>query len=116
MDEAEHRHRLAFIRRGRLIASGSPEKIRRQRMKAQVLEITPDDTPRAVKPLRRTAERGTLSLREVSMYGPLAHVVGTAIDQQKEAIADVLREANAAPGDVSVIEPSLEDVFVECMR
>ncbi len=116
MDEAEHCHRLAFIRRGQLIASGSPEAIKRQEMRGQVLEIAPDDTPKAVKVLRKAAESGALPLQEVEMYGPLVHVVGQDIDQQKEAIAAVLRESSVTPGAMTIIEPSLEDVFIECMR
>jgi ABC-2 type transport system ATP-binding protein len=116
MDEAEHCHRLAFIRRGRLIASGSPEEIKRQEMEGQVLEIAPDDTPKAVKLLRKAAESGALPLREVTMFGPLVHVGGRGIEQQREAIAALLRENGVEPGDMSIIEPSLEDVFIECMR
>ena len=39
MDEAEHCHRLAFIHRGRLVALGSPEAIKAEKMCGQVLEI-----------------------------------------------------------------------------
>ena len=116
MEEAEHCHRLAFIRRGRLTASGSPETIKQEQMKGQVLEIAPDDTPRAVRVLRSAAQSGTLPLREVTMYGPLVHVVGSDLDQRTDAIAALLREHGIAPGDITIIEPSLEDVFIECMR
>ncbi|MGD2179002.1 MAG: AAA family ATPase, partial [Anaerolineae bacterium] len=39
MDEAEHCHRLALIQRGAMIACGSPEEIKHEKMKGQVLEI-----------------------------------------------------------------------------
>ncbi len=39
VDEAEHCHRLAFIQRGKLIACGTPEEIKRNLMHGQVLEI-----------------------------------------------------------------------------
>ena len=116
MDEAEHCHRLAFIQRGRLIASGSPDEIKRNVMRGQVLEIAPDDTPQAVKVLRAAAESGRLPLDEVAMYGPLVHVTGSEMEQRRKAIAAELRHAGIEPGAMAIIEPSLEDVFIACMR
>ena len=116
MDEAEHCHRLAFIQRGRLIASGSPEEIKRDVMRGQVLEIAPTDTPKAVKVLRAARESGRLPLEEVAMYGALVHVVAQNMKQHQEAIAAELRRADVEPGNMAIIEPSLEDVFIACMR
>jgi len=110
MDEAEHCHRLAFIQRGKLIAYGSPEEIKRDVMRGQVLEIAPTDTPKAVKVLRAARESGRLPLEEVAMYGALR------MEQHREAIAAELRRADVEPGNMAVIEPSLEDVFIACMR
>jgi ABC-2 type transport system ATP-binding protein len=116
MDEAEHCHRLAFIQRGRLIAIGSPEEIKQSLMRGQVLEIVPSDTAKAVQVLRAAREAGRLPLQEVAMYGSLVHVVAPTMAQYQEAIAAELRQAGVEPGDMAVIEPSLEDVFIACMR
>jgi ABC-2 type transport system ATP-binding protein len=116
MDEAEHCHRLAFIQRGKLIAHGSPEEIKRDVMRGQVLEIAPSDTARAVKILRAARESGRLPLEEVAMYGPLVHVVAPDMERHREAIAAELAQAGVEPGAMDIIEPSLEDVFIECMR
>jgi len=116
MDEAEHCHRLAFIQRGKLIAHGPPEEIKRDVMRGQVLEIAPDDTARAVKVLRAARESGRLPLKEVAMYGPLVHVVAPDMEQHRESIAAELVRAGVEPGAMAIIEPSLEDVFIECMR
>jgi ABC-2 type transport system ATP-binding protein len=116
MDEAEHCHRLAFIQRGRLIAYGSPQEIKRDKMKGQVMEIASDNTPRAVQVLQGASESGRLPLEEVAMYGPLVHVVGEQVEQHREAIAAQLRKAGVEPGRMVLIEPTLEDVFIECMR
>jgi len=116
MDEAEHCHRLAFIQRGRLIATGSPEEIKQGLMHGQVLEIAPSDTAKAVQVLRAAREAGRLPLEEVAMYGSLVHVVAPMLAQYQEAIAAELRQADVEPGDMAVIEPSLEDVFIACMR
>ncbi len=119
MDEAEHCHRLAFIQHGKLIASGSPESIKRDVMPGQVLEIAPDDTPKAVQVLRKARAAGALSsiaLHEIAMYGPLVHVTGEHVERHQQAIATVLRRAGVTPGEMTLIEPSLEDVFIACMR
>ena len=116
MDEAEHCHRLAFIQRGRLIASGSPAEIKQNVMRGHVLEIAPSDTPRAVKVLRAARESGRLPLDEVAMYGPLVHVTGPEMERYQEMIAAELHQAGIEPGNMVVIEPSLEDVFIACMR
>jgi len=116
MDEAEHCHRLAFIQRGKLIAAGEPAEIKQNVMRGQVLEIAPDDTPQAVKVLRAARESGKLPLEAVAMYGALVHVVASQVEQCREAIAAELRQAGVEPGEMAVIEPSLEDVFIECMR
>jgi ABC-2 type transport system ATP-binding protein len=116
MDEAEHCHRLAFIQRGGLIATGSPEELKRDLMRGQVLEIAPSDTAKAVQVLRVAQESGRLPLEEVAMYGSLVHVVAPMMAQYQEAIAAELVQAGIEPGDMAIIEPSLEDVFIACMR
>jgi len=116
MDEAEHCHQLAFIQRGKLISTGSPAEIKQDVMHSQVLEIAPDDTPKAVKTLRAACEAGNLPLEEVAMYGPLVHVTAPQMKQHQDAIAATLRRVGVEPGEMTIIEPSLEDVFIACMQ
>jgi ABC-2 type transport system ATP-binding protein len=116
MDEAEHCHRLAFIQRGKLIACGSPEEIKREVMQGQVLEISPFETVKAVKILREARSSGRLPLEEVEMYGSLVHVVVSDVDDPMKAIEAELLKADINPGQITIIEPSLEDVFIACMR
>jgi ABC-2 type transport system ATP-binding protein len=116
MDEAEHCHRLAFIQRGQLIAHGSPEEIKRNTMPGQVLEIAPSDTAKAIQVLRAARQSGKLPLQDVAMHGSLVHVVASDMPQYQSVIAAELRQANIEPGDMAIIEPSLEDVFIACMH
>jgi ABC-2 type transport system ATP-binding protein len=116
MDEAEHCHRLAFIQRGRLIAHGSPQEIKKDVMSGGVLEIRPDDSARAVKVLRTACHEGRLSLSEVALYGPLVHVTGPALELHQDAVANELRQGGVEPYEMTLVEPSLEDVFIKCMR
>jgi drug efflux transport system ATP-binding protein len=116
MDEAEHCHRLAFIQHGRLIASGSPAEIKAHEMLGQVLELIPSDPIRAVKVLRAARQSEKLPLLEVELYGSLVHVVAPHVKKQRAAIAAELNAAGIQPGPMSVIEPSLEDVFIASMK
>jgi ABC-2 type transport system ATP-binding protein len=116
MDEAEHCHRLAFIQRGKLIAYGSPEEIKREKMQGEVLEIQPSDTAKAVKILRAARNEGRLPLKEVDLYGSLVHVVAPEARKRKKDIARELRQADIEPGEMAVIQASLEDVFIASMR
>jgi ABC-2 type transport system ATP-binding protein len=116
MDEAEHCHRLAFIQRGELIAVGTAEQIKSEMMRGEVLEIEPQDPEKAVQVLRDAQHEGRLPLEEVEMYGSLVHVVAPDMRNQKRNIAAELRGAGIDPGQMAIIEPSLEDVFIACMR
>jgi len=116
MDEAEHCHRLAFIQHGRIIAYGSPTQIKKEMMKGEVLEIAPSDITQAVNILRAAQQSGRIPLQEIEMYGALLHVVAPKIKNIKSAIKDELLKGGVNPGAMTVIEPSLEDVFISCMQ
>ncbi len=116
MDEAEHCHRLAFIQRGSLIACGSPEQIKREMMRGEVLEINPSDAGRAVAVLQTAVSTQTLPLEEVELYGSLVHIVAPDMAAHQNAIARTLHDAGIDAGQMSIIEPSLEDVFISCIK
>jgi len=116
MDEAEHCHRLAFIQHGKIIAYGSPSEIKTQTMRGEVLELAPDDAVAAVRVLREAQKSGRLALDEVELYGSLVHVIAPDARRRQGAVAAALRENGIQPGQMSVIEPSLEDVFIACMK
>jgi len=116
MDEAEHCHRLAFIQHGKIIAHGSPGQIKSEMMCGEVLEMLPSDTAEAVKVLRAAQESGRLPIKEVELYGSLVHIVALEVRKLQSAIAAELRAASIQPGQMAIIEPSLEDVFIACMR
>jgi ABC-2 type transport system ATP-binding protein len=116
MDEAEHCHRLALIQRGRIIATGSPEEIKKNMMQGQVLESASDHPTRAITVLRDARDQGRLPLGEISMYGMLLHVVAPGVEMYKTAIQNELESAEIQTQKMTVIEPSLEDVFIASMQ
>jgi ABC-2 type transport system ATP-binding protein len=111
MDEAEHCHRLAFIQRGRLVALGSPEAIKREKMRGQVLEID-CAAPQAAIGVLRAARL----FEEVSLYGTLIHTVAEGAGAQRSQIEAALRAAGIEARSIDLIAPSLEDVFIASVR
>lgn len=111
MDEAEHCHRLAFIQRGRLVALGSPAEIKETVMRGQVLEIDCDDPARALKVLG-----GLTGLEEITIHGTMIHVVAEGIGAWDKDVARALAEAEVKVRAIGIIAPSLEDVFISCVR
>ncbi|MGQ9517952.1 MAG: ATP-binding cassette domain-containing protein [Anaerolineae bacterium] len=106
MDEAEHCHRLAFIYRGRLIAQGTPEEIKRQ-MPGQVLEIDSDAPDEVVTRLWDCGD-----FDEVALYGTLVHAIGPDAGARAEQVRQMLEQAGIHVYAVNHIPPSLEDVFI----
>ncbi len=115
MDEAEHCGRLSFIQDGRLVALGSPQEIKREKMHGQVLEVDCDKPDVAMKRLRaadRLAQEGV----QVALYGALLHVVAEDVADLRPVIEDELTQAGLAIRGMDLIAPSLEDVFVASVR
>jgi ABC-2 type transport system ATP-binding protein len=111
MDEAEHCQSLAFIQRGRMVAMGSPQEIKEQEMRGQVLEVAcerPDVAIQALRALR--------VFEEVALYGSLLHVVTGEPEAHRELIERTLRERGLEDVTVDQIAPSLEDVFIASAR
>ena len=111
MDEAEHCHRLAFIQRGRLVALGSPEDIKLEKMRGQVMEIDCAAPEVAIGLLRETD-----LFDEVSLYGALIHVVAEDAEACRPKIKAALQEAGVEIESMEIIVPSLEDVFIASVR
>ncbi len=116
MDEAEHCEELAFIHDGHLIARGSPQQIKDTMMHGQVLELSPDDPTWAMSILQQAHRDGHLNVEEIAMYGAQLHIVAKDVEQHIQPIKELLGESGINPGLMDVISPSLEDVFISCIR
>ena len=107
MDEAENCQALAFIQRGRLVASGSPQEIKETQMHSQVLEVTCDQPDAAVVALRRLG-----IFEEVALYGAQLHVITPDAAARQAVVTQTLTAAAVHVLALAVIPPSLEDVFI----
>jgi ABC-2 type transport system ATP-binding protein len=110
MDEAERCHELAILDRGRVVASGAPERLMRE-IDAAVVEIESAE-PRAA---RAALERNP-AVRSVAQLGTRLHaLVDPELADPARSLADSLEEAHVA-GHVALARASLEDVFVAATR
>lgn len=116
MDEAEHCHRMAFIQRGNIIAYGTPDEIKQEKMNGEVLEIVLPDASQGVRALRNAMHDNDIPLQDVQLYGSLIHAILPNAEKHEGAIKKILKRAGTPVQQISLIEPSLEDVFIASME
>jgi ABC-2 type transport system ATP-binding protein len=107
MDEAEYCHRVALMYRGRVIALGAPDDLKRELTSHQLLDLESSDVRESMRVLD-----GMEGLGDVAVFGGGLHIT---VDDAVSAIARI-RERLAASGIEATrlerIQPSMEDVFV----
>jgi ABC-2 type transport system ATP-binding protein len=116
MDEAEHCHRLAFIQHGKIIARGTPRKIKQDQLPGSVLEIAtlqPEDLIRALMADQSRPDQESLS---AELYGSLVHIYTTNPDTHTQYVRSRAQNAGIDIQTITEIDPSLEDVFIACMK
>jgi ABC-2 type transport system ATP-binding protein len=106
LDEAERCNRIGLIHRGKLLALGTPDEVKKL-MRGTIIEI------RCAEPRRATALlREHLKADSVGLFGDRVHVVTQDSDQATAQAEAVLGSAGLEHGDIRPIEPALEDVFI----
>ena len=109
LDEAERANRVGLLHRGRLLAVGTPDEVKKL-MRGTILEIRSAD-PRKATALLREQLPGI----SVGLFGDRVHIVtddpGTAAKQAE----DVLITAGLKAEEIRPIEPTLEDVFISVL-
>ncbi|MEW6325992.1 MAG: ABC transporter ATP-binding protein [Thermodesulfobacteriota bacterium] len=107
MDEAEYCDHLALIYRGRLIALGSPQELKRQYMQETILEVTCHPLVEALEVLQ-----GGSPPFDTAIFGNTLHVKVQDPVSGQDAIRERLTSNVIKVQSVRAIVPSLEDVFV----
>ncbi|MFZ5791218.1 MAG: ATP-binding cassette domain-containing protein [Pseudomonadota bacterium] len=109
LDEAERCARVALMHKGRLIAVGTPDEVKRL-MRGALIEV------RAAEPRRSAALlRERLGADSVGLFGDRVHIVAQEPDAAIANAKEVLRNAGLAVQSIRTVEPSLEDVFVSVL-
>ena len=116
MDEAEHCHTLAFIQRGEIISYGSPAEIKNQKFNNNILEINPSDVPQILDILDRIKEEGFIEIQEVELFGSQIHVICDDNEKLQLTINKKLQDLGKEPVEMTIIDPTLEDVFIASMK
>lgn len=109
LDEAERCARVALMYKGRLVAVGTPDEVKRL-MRGTLIEV------RAAEPRRSAALlREQLGAESVGLFGDRVHIVAQHPDSTMAKADEVLRNAGFAVQSIRTVEPSLEDVFVSVL-
>lgn len=107
LDEAEHCDRLALLHAGRLVALGTPAKLKEAYSQKAILEVT---APRIVEALDLLAAQDWS--HETSVFGDRLHVVVDDVTGGESRIHSLLESHGIRPVVIDRIPPSLEDVFI----
>jgi len=107
LDEAEHCHRIAMIQAGRLAALGTVSELKQVFADRRILEVR---APNPVE-LMQTLE-GTPGVEKTSIFGTAVHAV-LEPGADPDAIGIRIQAAGFAGASWALVEPSLEDVFLD---
>ncbi|KPK23013.1 MAG: hypothetical protein AMJ70_04510 [Dehalococcoidia bacterium SG8_51_3] len=111
MDEAEHCHRLGLMYQGRLIALGSPNQLKTELIKGELIEVTTSDYAQALAMLSADAR-----YQQVSLFGSTVHVVVDEAQAASIQIKRLLESGGVAVHSINRIPFSMEDVFISLME
>lgn len=111
MDEAEYCDRIGLIYRGELIAAGTPEHLKKDLMREDVLDVVCDRPQDAMGAIERLQ-----GVKEVALFGKGLHVVADDGDAVAQIIRQKLPEAGYPLHRIETITPSMEDVFVSLIE
>jgi ABC-2 type transport system ATP-binding protein len=109
LDEAERCNRVGLIHRGRLLACGTPDELKKL-MRGTILEIRAREPRRAVAVLR-----GQLSAVSVGLFGDRVHVVSLEPERTAAEAQSALAGAGLDVVGIRPVDPSLEDVFISVL-
>ena len=107
MDEAEYCNRLALIYRGKLIALGVPDQLKRDLHSHKLLQLETSDLLGTMRALEN--EPGIL---DVAVFGAGLHVNVEDPAAAAERIRQILEGRTIQIKRLEPIQPSMEDVFV----
>ena len=111
MEEAEYCDRLGLIYRGELIAIDTPEGLKTEHMKDDVLEVHSSRPQEAMDLIADLAE-----VKEVALFGKKLHVVTESREKATRSIEETLSGQGFSVEKIEPTRPSMEDVFVSLIE
>ncbi|MDD5495667.1 MAG: ABC transporter ATP-binding protein [Candidatus Omnitrophica bacterium] len=111
MDEAENCDRMCLIYKGNIIAMGTPNQMKTEHMKNDILEIT---MPHAENWIDKISALEVV--KETSLFGAALHAVVETEKAAVPAIKAMFKKDGLKDYTIRKIMPSLEDVFVSSIE
>jgi ABC-2 type transport system ATP-binding protein len=108
MDEAEYCNRIALINRGRLIALGTPQELKRGSLDGELLAIEGEQGLAGAIGLLQ----GAPGVRDVAVFGSTLHVVVDDAARRAPELVARLDGRGIQGAAARRIEASMEDSFV----
>jgi ABC-2 type transport system ATP-binding protein len=108
LDEAEHCHRVAIIQAGRLAAHGTVKELKAIFANRPILELRAAEPVAAMRALDAMPE-----VEKTSIFGTAVHAVLRSPDSTPDTIASRVTAAGIPVSSCALVEPSLEDVFLD---
>jgi ABC-2 type transport system ATP-binding protein len=107
MDEAEHCNQLALIYKGKMIALGSPQQLRRDMRAGELMEIECD------RPLEATQiAEAEAYVWQASLFGKTVHILVDDAASDGPRLSALLNRAGIGVRRLEPVALSLEDLFV----
>jgi ABC-2 type transport system ATP-binding protein len=108
LDEAEHCDRVAIISSGRLAALGTVPELKSSFASRPIVEIRAVEAVNAMRALDAMPE-----VEKTSIFGTAVHAVLRSPATSADVIASRLAQQGIAVTRCTLVEPSLEDVFLD---
>ncbi len=111
LDEAERCQRVALMHQGRIAALGSVDGVKDVFRDRAIVEIRSDDPVRAMAFL--DAQR---DVEKTSLFGTAVHAMIPRDAAGRLSLSERLRSAGISVTSEAIVEPSLEDVFIDVVE
>ena len=108
LDEAEHCHRIAIIQAGTLAALGTVGELKSVFASRPIVELRVERPVDAMQLLDAMPE-----VEKTSVFGTAVHAVLRSPETPMTALTTRLASAGIPVAEAAVVEPSLEDVFLD---
>jgi len=107
LDEAEYCNQITLMHAGRIVASGSPNQLKKEWIKNPILEFRSDDVVKAMGMIQ-----GLPWALETTIFGNSLHVSVKEVQSGKREIIKAVGAGNIKPENIREVSPTLEDVFI----
>lgn len=109
LDEAERCNHIGLIHKGKLLALGTPDEVKKL-MSGSIVEIHSSDPRKAIAVLKEEVPSESIGL-----FGKYIHLVTRDPEKVMERARRILSKTGLYIESIRVIDPSLEDVFVSVL-